>query len=162
MKLGVCVVKCVGGDYERSLTSVECLPVDTIIYSISSFSELQQHFTQVKEDWTLVLYERETLDSCFVEAIQVMLEAITVSAYKFYCTVKTAADPLVIESVRLFRRGVLLRKDALRPLIPDTDVTRILDGWIYEHGTKKDIHKVFKHAASDQCAGTPVEHGAIS
>ena len=46
--------------------------------------------------------------------------------------------------MRLFKRGVILKKDALRPAQPELSVVRILDGWIYEHGTDKDIDKIFR------------------
>lgn len=144
MKLGICVVKCPYGDsdYEATIASVKNLPVKYNIHRIDTFFALQQHFLTVKEDWTLVLYEREALDSRFNDAIITMLAEDTIAAYKFYCTVKTNKAPVVVESVRLFKKGVLLREDALLPLQADSEVIRILDGWVYEHGTDKDLHKI--------------------
>lgn len=143
--LGICVINCeYGGNKEETLASVSDLPVHTHFYFMDSFSDVQQHLVTSKEDWTLILYAREALDVRFNDAIEVMLAEESVSAYKFFCTVKTASTPIVVESVRLFKRGVILKKDALRPAQPELSVVRILDGWIYEHGTDKDIDKIFR------------------
>ena len=144
MKLGVCIVKSHSGiiDPQATITSVKKLPVSVKIHYIDSFLGLQDHFLSVQEDWTLVLYERERLDLRFIDAIQVMLAEEKVSAYKFYCVIKTPTAPLIIESVRLFRKGVCLRKDSLRPSLRDSTIVKILDGWIYEHGTENDICSV--------------------
>ena len=140
MNLGVCVVKSVLGNRRATIQSVKNLPIDFNIHLVDNFIALKQHFLISKEDWTLVLYEREFLDARFNDAFVVMLNEKTVSAYSFCCVIKTNCDPLIIDSVRLFKKGVFLKNDALRPSMPDSSVVKILDGWIYEHGTEKDIY----------------------
>ena len=142
--LGICIIRCFSGDRQATIDSVSDLSVKTVNYFLDSFIEVQQHLAVAEEDWTLILYERETLDYRFKDAFAVMLAEADVSAYKFFCTIKTASTPIVVESVRLFKRGVTLKKDALRPAQPELSVIRILDGWIYEHGTSKDIGKIFR------------------
>lgn len=141
MQLGICVIRCPFGfgDYQTTVDSIKNLPVNYCIYDIKSYIEVQQHLATTHDDWTLILRDREALDYRFNEAIGVMLTEETVQAYKFYCTIKTVDAPTVIEQFRLFRHGVHLRDQAFRPVDLNSHTVKILDGWIYEHGTEHDI-----------------------
>ena len=138
MRLGVGIISppYLTGDMEGTVESVRSLPVDTIVIPLDNY----QQFVAVVEsdepvDWWLCLYKKEILDSRFFTAIEAMMRADEVGAYRFYCLVKNEEKPASMINTRMFRKGVVVNPKHMQPLDITTKVVTILDGWIYGSGT---------------------------
>ena len=140
--LGVCVICPVysKGDTMKTLASVDCLPVSVTTYLFEEYQEVRDHFRKTNDDWTLVLYNHEHLDSKFIDAIQVMMDDPDMDAYRFCCLIHTQDVPFIQQSIRMYRKGVYLAEKALEPEVAGKEVVLILDGWIFEHGTEKLVY----------------------
>ncbi len=139
--LGICIVSPAYStlSLDGVMDSVVELPVSVTTYIFETFQEVRHHLEITNDDWNLILYDRERFDSNFVDAIEVMMEAGAVDAYRFCCLRKTEGVPHLIQSIRMYKNGVTLAKHAMRPEKEGLQVVRILDGWIFEDGTEKDV-----------------------
>ncbi|MCK5862447.1 MAG: hypothetical protein KAH38_08170 [Candidatus Hydrogenedentes bacterium] len=138
--LGVCII-CPAyskGSPKKTVESVDVLPVEVTTFFVENHIEAAHHLAITNDDWTLILYEWETLDKTFIDAIQPMMEEQAVDAYRFCCLQKTEDTPRIAESIRMYRRGTALSLTAMQPDTPGLNVLRILDGWVFEHGTRGD------------------------
>jgi len=131
-------------DEGATKASVADFPCLARIFIVSSFSEFKKKRATRKTEWALLLYAREVLDSKFKDAMEVMVSEKTADAYKFCCVVAAMDKPIVQESIRMYRKTVEIASKRLAPLDASTNVTKILDGWIFEHGTADNVCAVFR------------------
>jgi len=155
MKLGVCIIQLpfLKGDLEKTKETILSLPCETEIHVVSSFVDAQLYLQFAKEDWVLILYSYEALDACFIDCIEVMLDEKSMDAYRFLCLIKTSHTPRIVENVRLIRNGIKLLPKKFELEDTAKAVTRILDGWIFEHGTEKQVHLLSQPAAVPEIIG---------
>lgn len=142
MKLGICIYHSLGGDvaYDKTVESVEDIFCQKKIYFFNTFVEVKEFLKIAKEDWFLILSDREIFDYRLVAAMNVLLSQQDIEAYSFHCVKSTNTDPVITKSIRLIKKGIELQELFLLPRNLDAKVVNILDGWIYDYNT--DFSKI--------------------
>ncbi len=148
MNLAVCIFHSKSGycDLEKTKESLKTLSCSYTIYLFDTLEEIKEFTINAKEDWILILNDREYLDHKLSEIFNVLFSQDDVGAFSFYCTQLVGTDIIFFLAIRLVRSGVKFKNLTLALDDKNIQIVKILDGWVFEHGIDSyTVHRYLKH-----------------